>query len=94
MDCRPRVDSEHTICNGATLVVNRTIQANHNDIVVAAIDGDITVKRLFQRGKYLALVAQNSDYSLIVFGDEHELSVWGVVIAWKCTQSDCTNRCK
>ncbi|QLG89576.1 translesion error-prone DNA polymerase V autoproteolytic subunit [Chitinibacter bivalviorum] len=74
--------SERTIPNGATLVVDRAIQAKHNDIVVAAIDGDFTVKRLFQRGKHLALVAENPDYPPIVLGDEQELAVWGVVIAW------------
>jgi DNA polymerase V len=74
--------AERAIPSGATLIVDRSREAQHDDIVVAMIDGDFTVKRLFQRGSHLALVADNPAYLPIVLSSEQELSVWGVVTAW------------
>ena len=66
----------------ATLIVDRALSAKHDDIVVAVIDSDFTVKRLYCRNKRLALIAENPAYPPIVIGDEQELSIWGVVTAW------------
>ena len=74
--------AERSIPDGATLIVDRALSAKHDDIVVAVIDSDFTVKRLYCKGKRLALVAENPAYLPIVIGDEQELSIWGVVTAW------------
>lgn len=74
--------AERSIPDGATLIVDRALSAKHDDIVVAVIDSDFTVKRLFCRGCRLALIAENPVYPPIVIGDEQELSIWGVVTAW------------
>ena len=74
--------AERSIPDGATLIVDRALSAKHDDIVVAVIDGDFTVKRLYCRGARLALIAENPAYPPIVLGDEQELSIWGVVTAW------------
>ncbi|GHD59909.1 LexA family protein [Jeongeupia chitinilytica] len=75
-------DPQRSIPPGALLVVDRSLEASHGDVVVAAIDGDFTVKRLFSRAGKVALVANNKAYPPIVLGDEQELSVWGVVTGW------------
>jgi len=74
--------AEHSIPDGATLIVDRALSAKHGDIVVAVIDNDFTVKRLYCRNKRLALLAENPAYPPIVLGEEQELSIWGVVTAW------------
>lgn len=74
--------AERSIPNGATLIVDRALSAKHDDIVVAVIDNDFTVKRLFCRGTRLALIPENPAYAPIVLTGEQELSIWGVVTAW------------
>jgi len=60
------------------LVVDRSLEAKHNDIVVALIDNDFTVKRLMiDERKWLK--AENPEYKNIYFSDGQELIIWGVV---------------
>ena len=62
------------------LVVDRSLQAKHNKIVIAAIDGQLTVKRLFHRGGLIKLMPENSAYPEIEMEQESDLLIWGVVI--------------
>jgi len=61
------------------LIVDRSLDAKHNDIVVALIDNDFTVKRLMidETGKWLK--AENPEYKNIYLLDGQELIIWGVV---------------
>lgn len=61
------------------LVVDRAIKPRHNHIVVAVVDGDFTVKRLYQRAGHLKLKAANPMYPDIVPQDGQTIEVWGVV---------------
>jgi len=66
------------IYDGDTLIVDRAIEPAHNHIVVAVIDGEFTVKRLYRRGKALRLLAENPDFKPIDFKDGQELRIFGV----------------
>ena len=59
-------------------VVDRSISAKDNDIVVALLDNEFTVKRLKSQGS-LKLKAENANYPDIEITGEHELVIWGVV---------------
>lgn len=61
------------------LIVDRSLDAKHNDIVIALIDNDFTVKRLMidETGKWLK--AENPEYKNIYLSDGQELIIWGVV---------------
>ena len=61
------------------LIVDRSLNAKHGDIVVALIDNDFTVKRLMidESGQWLK--AENPDYKNIYLLDGQELIIWGVV---------------
>ncbi len=61
------------------LIVDRALEATHNRIIVAAVDGELTVKRLYKKAGEIRLLPENDDYPPIVLGDESELHVWGVV---------------
>lgn len=63
------------------LVVDRAIKPRHGHIVVAVVDGDFTVKQLYQRGGRLKLKAANPTYPDIFPKDGQTLEVWGVVTA-------------
>ena len=66
------------IGEGDLLVVDRSLTAQHGDIVVAAVDGEFTVKEL-QTHPVLRLLPRNSGYSAITFRDAEELQIFGVV---------------
>jgi DNA polymerase V len=61
------------------LIVDRSLDAKHGDIVVALIDNDFTVKRLMIDDKGQWLKAENPDYKDIHLLDGQELLIWGVV---------------
>ena len=67
------------IDDGDELIVDRAITPGHNRIVVAAVDGELTVKRFYRRNGVVKLIAENPDYPDIEFKNEQEMMIWGVV---------------
>lgn len=67
------------IQDGSLLVVDRALEAKHGDIVIAVIDGELTVKRLEMRRSRIRLIAENPAFAPIEFKDGQELTIWGVV---------------
>lgn len=61
------------------LVVDRSLDPGHGKIVIAVIDGDFTVKRLFRDGDSCRLVAENPAYPPLVITAESSCEIWGVV---------------
>jgi len=61
------------------LIVDRSLDAKHGDIVVALIDNDFTVKRLMIEESRKWLKAENPEYKNIYLSEEQELIIWGVV---------------
>ena len=61
------------------LIVDRSIVPKNNNIVIASIFGDLTVKKLKKKEKSLFLVSANSDYPSIEVKEEMECFIWGVV---------------
>lgn len=61
------------------LIVDRSLDAKHQDIVVALIENDFTVKRLMIDDSGRWLKAENPDYKNIYFNEGQELIIWGVV---------------
>ncbi len=69
------------IFDGDMLVVDRSIEPSPGKIIVAVVDGELTVKRLsFENGRPV-LQAQNPHFKDIVLQDSQELLCWGVVTA-------------
>lgn len=67
------------IQSGDMLVVDRSLEAVHGKIVIAAINGELTVKRLSKQQGVVQLLAENPDYPAIDITDEQEVVIWGVV---------------
>lgn len=67
------------ILSGDILVVDRSLNAGHNTIIVAMLDGEFIVKRLLIRGKKYTLYSDNPDYHDIDISIDHNFEVWGVV---------------
>ena len=69
---------EGGISEGDLLVVDSSRKPEHGNIVIAAVDGEFTVKKL-QLHPRVQLNPMNSAYSPIVVGSEDTLDVFGVV---------------
>lgn len=67
------------ILDGSFLLVDFSLHAQHNDIVVANIGGEFTVKRLVTH-PYAQLRAENPAYPSIPIHDGEDLEIVGVVI--------------
>ncbi|MEB3736352.1 S24 family peptidase [Halopseudomonas pachastrellae] len=51
------------IHDGDVLVVSRALNAGHGDIVVAAVNGEVFVKRLHRQRHQIILLSENPDYA-------------------------------
>lgn len=68
------------IFSGDILVVDRSIEAKVGKIVVAAVNGELVVKRIGKKeGNNLVLISENDAYAPIVVGESEDCFVWGVV---------------
>ena len=67
------------IVDGDELVVDRSIAAEAGRIVIAEVDGELTVKRLQRAATGWLLQAANPDFPDLVVTGKNELHIWGVV---------------
>lgn len=66
---------------GDILVVDRAIGPQDGSVVIAVLDGELTVKRISRRDGRLYLVPDNCRYSPLEIIEDMEFEVWGVVTA-------------
>jgi len=69
------------IHDGDMVVVDRSITPKSSSIIVAAVDGEWMVKRLYKRGNVVKLMSDSDDpsHKPVVFAEWQELQVFGVV---------------
>tara|TARA_B100001123_G_C14860295_1_gene847734 strand:+ start:143 stop:565 length:423 start_codon:yes stop_codon:yes gene_type:complete len=68
------------IHNNDILIVDRSIKPRHGKIIVAALDGHMTVKRLYLRDQKIILLPENKLFKAIEILDTMDMIVWGVAI--------------
>ncbi len=61
------------------LVVNRAIEPKEGHIVIAAVNGEITVKRLSCKDNQVVLLPENSQYIPLTITKDMDFRIWGVV---------------
>ncbi len=69
---------EAGILHGDVLLIDRSIDAKHDDIVIAGLYGELTVKQL-ELKPVVRLVPRNKAYHAIDIPEEAELNIFGVV---------------
>ena len=68
------------INDGDILVVDRSIEPKNRDIVIAILEGNLTVKRLlFKTNGSVVLKSENTAYKDIKIPESTDLEIWGVV---------------
>lgn len=64
---------------GDILVVDRGLTPRSGSIVVAAVYGELVVKRLQKTSQGMVLASENSDYEPIIVREAEDCYIWGVV---------------
>lgn len=67
------------IRSGDILIVDRALAPENNRIVIAALNGELTVKRMRKEGGRIFLVPENDGYAPIEVTPEMQFEIWGVV---------------
>ena len=67
------------IHTGDLLIVDRSLRPQSGKVVIAVINGELTVKRLFKEHDRLFLMPENPSYSCLEITDDMDFMVWGVV---------------
>jgi len=61
------------------LIVDRSLEPKNKDVVIALLNGELTVKRFIKTHNKLFLKPENPEYKPIEILEEEGLVVWGVV---------------
>lgn len=69
------------IIDGDKVVVDRSIEPRHGKIVIAIVEGEFTIKRLYRRAGRIELRPENPAYPVIAIQPDAQLEIWGVVAA-------------
>jgi DNA polymerase V len=67
------------IFSGDLVAVDRSIEAEHGHIVIAAINSEPVCKRLHKRGQEVILLSENRAFAPRYVLEGDELTIWGVV---------------
>ena len=62
------------------LIVDRSLKPSHGKIVIAVVDGQMTVKRLYKRSGKLILMPENNHFKPIEITESMTVEIWGVVV--------------
>ena len=62
------------------LIVDRSLKPSHGKIVIAVVDGQMTVKRLYKQSGKLILMPENNSFKPIEVTESMSIEIWGVVV--------------
>jgi DNA polymerase V len=67
------------IHSGDILIVDRSLEATDKKVVIAVVDGELTVKRIRKIDDKVFLMPENCDFSATEITGAMDFTVWGVV---------------
>jgi DNA polymerase V len=70
---------EANIPDNSLIVVDRSIRPSNNMIIVAIINGELTVKRLIKNSSGIRLMPANQKFKPIPITEEMDFQIWGTV---------------
>lgn len=68
------------IFSGDVLVIDRSVEVRDGQIVVAAVNGEMVVKRLKNSNGEQLLLSENDNYTPIVVSEDENCTIWGTVV--------------
>jgi DNA polymerase V len=60
-------------------VVDRSLTPGNGSVVIAAVEGELTVKYLSRRNGRVWLVPSNDEYPMLDITEQEDAVIWGVV---------------
>ncbi|MCP1535675.1 LexA family protein [Methylorubrum extorquens] len=78
------------IFDGDLACVDRSLKPGHGSVVVAAVDGEMSIKRMVVEGNRARLAFDNADLPVYALEELAEAAIWGVVrftIRWHGVRS-------
>jgi DNA polymerase V len=67
------------IHSGDMLIVDKSLEPRHRSVVIACVDGELTVKRFLVEGGRRLLAADTPENPRLEVEGDRELIIWGVV---------------
>lgn len=67
------------IMDGDFLIVDRSINIEHGQIIVTEQDGELIVRRFQNQNNQICLMPENEKYKPVFLRDPGQLIVWGTV---------------
>lgn len=67
------------IYDGDVMIVDRALEAKSKDIIIAVINGEFTVKRIYIKNNSIYLIPENKTFKSILVEDDMDFQIWGVV---------------
>lgn len=67
------------IFDGDLACVDRSLKPGHGSVVVAAVDGEMSIKRMVVEGNRARLAFNNADLPVYALEELAEAAIWGVV---------------
>lgn len=64
---------------GDLLIVDRSLEPRDRSVVIAIVNGELTVKRIRIRNRKIVLEPENENYRPQEIGEDMDFEVWGVV---------------
>ncbi len=61
------------------LIVDRSLEAFNKKVIIAVLNGELTVKRLIIKNGIYYLKPENPEYKAIMIKSDDQFSIWGVV---------------
>lgn len=67
------------IFEGDLVIVSPQKTASTDDIIVARVDDEVTVKKYFTKGSEIKLIPENENYKPIIINQQNEFAIIGIV---------------
>lgn len=64
---------------GDVVIVDKSLAPQQNDVVIAIVEGEFTIKRMERQNGHVLLKPENPTFDTLVITPEMDASVWGVV---------------
>ena len=69
------------ISPGDLIIVDRSLKPRHGSVIVAVLDGELSIKILNIKSKHdISLESANKNYEDVHVSEEMDLIIWGVCI--------------
>ena len=63
---------------GDLLIVDRSLSPRHGSVIIAVLDGELSVKSLKLGNDQVTLSSSNPNYSDVIVSEEMDFTIWGV----------------